>query len=201
MATETRIYSHAELQAALAQEDAEMPLPGLVDLRHKDQPLAQTQVLDAQALNQLRSEYHARHGSQPPVSEPRESELTGRTERALGLKPRRYRLIGALLAIAVGTVSWSVCRSWMAGHHVERAATQAVAQPMPSAPAAPPAPVRERPTHPAAANLPRAALDALASGDRERARRAYDELARYEQEPGPYSTAAEILARELKAGR
>jgi hypothetical protein len=194
MATKTRIHLVTDLEQALTQEEADLPLPGLVDLRHKAPSLAQTQVLDQAALQQLRSEYEALRG--PIVRAPSEREQTDLTLQVP--KPRRFRLIAALLAILVALLSWSVCRSWLAGQQVARAST-------PSSPAALPAPVqvavpvRARPAQAAAANLPRAALEALAGGDRELARRIYDELAQHEAEPGPYAAAAAILARELKA--
>ncbi|MET0285684.1 MAG: hypothetical protein ABW352_14490 [Polyangiales bacterium] len=199
MSTKTRIYQQADLAAALAREEPDMPLPGLVDLRHKGPLLEQTQVLDAATLQQLRADYAALRGAQPIVSEARDGELTDRTTRALGLKPRRFRLIGSLLAVLVALCSYSLCRSWFAGKQVARAATQAPVQP--SAPTVVAEPIaRERPTQPPAPNLPRMALDALASGDRERAHRMYEQLARHEPEPGPYELAASILARELRAG-
>ncbi|HEX5659453.1 MAG TPA: hypothetical protein VFX59_19795 [Polyangiales bacterium] len=197
MRTPTRIYQQANLAEALAHEEEDMPLPGLVDLRHKSPLLAQTQVLDQEQLRKLRSDYEALRG--PLVSEPRDGELTDRT--LLNLKPRPVRrLIGVLVAILVALGSWSVCRSWMAGQHVARASSPAAVPVLPEAPAAVVAPSREVPPQPASANLPRVALEALASGDREAARRAYSALARYEREPGPFSAAAEILTRELKAG-
>lgn len=193
MGTLTRIYKQADLAEALAREEPEpMPLPGLVDLRHKGPLLEQTQVLDQAELCKLRAEYEAMRG--PIVTEPRASEQTDRTLReAAGLRPpRRFRLIGSLLAILLALGSWSVCRSWMASQHVARASSQPVPV-LPTAPGRAPPPTRERPTRAPAANLPRAALEALAGGDRELARRIYTELAQHELEPGPYSAAAEIL--------
>jgi hypothetical protein len=198
MTTKTRIFERAELAEALAREEPDMPLPGLVDLRHKGPLLEQTQVLDALTLQQLRADYEALRGMQPIVSEARDGELTERTTRALGLKPRRFRLLGALLAVLVLLSSWSLGRSWLTGKQVARAATQAPA--LPIAPAAVvELPVREPPARPAPANLPRIALDALGAGDREHARRVYEELARHERAPGPFEVAAAILARELRA--
>jgi hypothetical protein len=201
MTGKTRLYEHGELAAALGREDPNLPLPDLsvpdlVDLRHKDPLLARTQVLDEDELRQLRAEYEALRQQQPVVSEPRASELTART--TLALAPRRYRVIGALLAIAVALGSWSVCRSWMTGGQVARAATQA-APVVAAMPVLPTVPAREPPGQPPAASAPRAAVNALASGDREAARRVYDELARHEEEPGPYAVAAQILAGELRA--
>jgi hypothetical protein len=195
MRSETRSYQATELADALAREEPEpMPLPGLVDLRHKGPMLVQTQVLDQAELRQLRADYERIRAQQPIVNEPRASEQTDRTLReAAGLQPpRRFRLIGTLLAILLALVSWSVGRSWLAGQHVARASTKP-APALPAAPVVAAAPAREMPTHAPAANLPRAALEALASGDRELARRIYAELAQHEREPGPYSAAAEIL--------
>jgi hypothetical protein len=198
MRTPTRIFKQGDLADALAFEEPDMPLPGLVDLRHKGPLLAQTQVLDQGTLEQLRRDYEALRG--PIVSEPRDSELTDRTLLPRnGARPIR-RLIGVLLAVLIAIVSWSVCRSWSTGRHVARAETRAASPAVAGVPLVLPAPPREVPLQPARPNLPRVALEALAAGDRESARRTYDELARHEREPGAFSAAAEILTRELEAG-
>jgi hypothetical protein len=197
MRTHTRIYDQSDLADALAREEPDMPLPGLVDLRHKGPLLDQTQVLDQETLHRLRRDYEVLRG--PIVSEQRDSQLTDLTTLPLKKTSPIRRVIGVLLLIAIAQVSWSVSRPWMAEKHVARAATQA-APVVPAAPLVVPAPTRELPKHAPAVDLPRSALDALAGGDRARAHRSYAELALHEREPGPFTAAAEILARELKAG-
>ncbi len=192
MRTQTRILSQPDLAEALAREEPDvLELPGLVDLRHKGPLLDQTQVLDEVQLRRIRSEYEALRG--PGVKERSEEPVPEDP------KPRRsYRLIAALLAVLGALVAYNLSRSWGSAKQVARAATPPAALPSPPERVAA-APARERPTRAAAADLPRTALAALATGDRERARGAYAELALHEPEPGPYSVAAAILARELKA--
>jgi hypothetical protein len=196
--TTTRIVSQVDFAEALTREEPDLPVPGLVDLRLGGRLLDQTEVLDAERLHALRAEYEAMRGQVPTASEPGQSELTGRTTALPTPSPRPMRrVIGALLALLIGLVSWSACRVWFTGQGVANAALQSHAPQPLSAPMAVPA-RRALPREPAAADLPRVALEALASGDRELARRSYEELAGHELGPGPYGVAAEILARELR---
>lgn len=194
-----RIVRSLEQPNAVTTAQPDMPPPGLVDLRLEGPLLDETQVLDAERMSVLHAEYAALRG-QASVDEVRPSEPTELIQRAQPRAPRPLRfLIGGLLVVLVALVAASAARSWRSGREVAKAAEH-TAPPTSRGAAPPPAlPQRADPKKPAAPHLPRTALDALASGDRELARRTYEELARHEAVAGPYGAAAAILARQLKA--
>lgn len=208
MTGKTILGHFSEILPSPADTSVDPLLSGLRDLRQSLPTSDKTQRLGEAELKELQTEYQALRGAAakiiapagPPYAEQEEHVYPDLEESVVAKRRRWPRLLWTGLAVAIFAalalgVSYRARGAGQQGHPARARETRPSAPDVVRPKAAP-----GRPARAPGRGAPRAALEALARGDRAEAQRRYAELARYEKEPGPYGAAAAILARELRAG-